>query len=69
MLYQPLLEYSTPYLMKKTERFTSFPIHIHHEIEIIYCLEGSLSVKLDGIESRMTNPYYKNYEVSNEGFR
>lgn len=35
MLYQPLLEYSTPYIVKKTERFTSFPIHIHHEIEII----------------------------------
>lgn len=53
MLYQPLLEYSTPYIVKKTERFTSFPIHIHHEIEIIYCLEGSLSVKLDGIEYRI----------------
>lgn len=50
MIYQPLLEYATPYIVKKTKRFSSFPIHMHHEIEIVYCIEGSLSVKIDGIK-------------------
>lgn len=50
MLYQPLLEYSTPYFVRKNEHFVSFPLHIHHEIEILYCISGSLHARIDGIK-------------------
>ena len=52
MLYQPLLEYSTPYFVRKADRFTSFPMHMHHEIEILYCISGTLHAKLNGIKYR-----------------
>lgn len=50
MLYQPLLEYSTPYFVRKNEHFASFPVHMHHEIEILYCISGTLHAKLNGIK-------------------
>lgn len=50
MLYQPLLEYSTPYFVNKSEHFTSFQVHMHHEIEISYCIKGVLHAKLNGIK-------------------
>lgn len=50
MLYQPLLKYSTPYFVKKNEHFTFFQMHIHHEIEILYCISGTLHAKLNGIK-------------------
>lgn len=50
MLYQPLLEYSTPYFVRKNEHFASFQVHMHHEIEILYCIGGTLHAKLNGIK-------------------
>lgn len=48
MLYQPILKYSTPYYVGKTENFTSFPLHMHCEIEILYCQKGSLEATVNG---------------------
>ena len=48
MLYQPLLKYGTPYIIKKSEEFCSFPLHLHHQIELLYCLEGAFVAKLNG---------------------
>lgn len=50
MLYQPILKYSTPYYVGKTENFTSFPLHMHHEIELLYCTAGSLEATLNGVK-------------------
>ncbi len=53
MLYQSLLEYSTPYIVRRSEHFTFFPVHMHHEIEILYCISGSIHAKLNGIKYRI----------------
>ena len=47
MLYQSQLMENHPYVVK-ISTLTSFPLHIHHENEIIYALSGSLEIKING---------------------
>lgn len=48
-MYQPILESSAPYIVR-SGHFSSFAAHIHHEIEILYCINGELTVTLNGIK-------------------
>lgn len=46
MLFQPIMQKQTPYLVsiRTTE---TYPIHLHHEIEILCCLKDTLIVRQD----------------------
>ena len=47
MLYQSQLMENQPYVAK-TSTLSSFPLHIHHENEIIYALRGGIEIKVGG---------------------
>ena len=47
MFFQPLLETEKPYKIG-IAGFADFPLHLHHEIELLYCIEGSVKVRNNG---------------------
>ena len=47
MLYQSQLMYDQPYFAKKSTAH-SFPLHIHHENEILYALNCDFEIKTGG---------------------
>ena len=47
MLYQSQLMENQPYVAK-TSTLSSFPLHIHHENEIIYALYGGIEIRIGG---------------------
>ena len=49
MIYQPLLSNSNPYIVRKS-CISSFAAHLHHELEILYCIEGHIDLILNGIK-------------------
>lgn len=46
MFHQDILLGRNPYVAKKVFQ-TPFPLHFHHEIELLYCLEGSFVIRKD----------------------
>lgn len=49
MLYQPILWKNIPYFVSTSNGILStFPLHVHHEIEIMYCLKNSIEITIDG---------------------
>lgn len=57
MLYQHLFIDDIPYFVAVGSA-TYFPPHVHHEIEIAYCLEGSFNITVNG----------QNYELHQNDF-
>lgn len=49
MIYQPLLSNSNPYIVRKS-CISSCAAHLHHELEILYCIEGHIDLILNGIK-------------------
>lgn len=47
MFYQPILWKEKPYNVA-IGSCVPFPLHLHHEIEILYCLKNSIEITLDG---------------------
>ena len=47
MFFQPLLDAEKPYKIG-IGGFADFPLHLHHEIELLYCVEGSVKVRNSG---------------------
>ena len=52
MLYQSQLMENQPYVAK-TSTLSSFPVHIHHENEILYALCGDIEIKISGRAHRV----------------
>ena len=48
MIYQNQLSGKLPYSLGLSN-LNSFPMHIHHEIEIIYAVKGSVEIKINNI--------------------
>ncbi len=48
MLYQPVLNGAVHYTILK-RHLHLFPLHIHHEVELIFCQSGKISVEVGGV--------------------
>lgn len=49
MFYQPLLTQMESYVVSVSTDARGFKAHLHHEIEILYCLSGHRQLLLDGV--------------------
>ncbi len=47
MLFQPILIGSVPYVVTLRKNAAPFPVHFHHEIELVYCLSGRFCVEVN----------------------
>lgn len=52
MVYQPLLSNSDPHIVRKS-CLSSYVAHLHHELEILYCIEGGIDLVLNGIKHEL----------------
>lgn len=55
MIYQNPLKGIHPYVAKYSMGKNGFPSHKHHEIEVIYCLNGYRDIDINGVTCRV-NP-------------
>lgn len=53
MFYQKILPASSPYAASYSMGNKGFPMHKHHEIELHYCIKGSILMKLSETEYKV----------------
>ena len=54
MIYQPLNTRGVDYSAGIIKNFSSYPLHRHVAIEMMYVMEGELSVLIDGKATRQS---------------